>query len=834
MKTTRIHRFRSFAILCLAGFVTQATADTLKLNKKGYFEKPGLEVTSFADYYPEGHQTGVTIIQHGVRVAANGDLRLEASPGQWSPVPKKVDETFDSDNQRISTSLAYPNEKLDRTGFNPVIYPDLKLTYQINVEALDGNAFKVSVDLDKPLPDEWVNKVGFNFELFPGHLFGKSYMIDGVSGHFPVQANGPIHDVHGAPLGLPMGEGHTLVVAPESALQRIKIESAEQPMQLLDGRANHNNSWFIVRSLIPAGKTKNALEWTITPSVEPDWRYKPVVQVSQVGYAAKQSKKIVVEQDKRDKQASALTLYKVTENGKQKVRTDKPDYWGEFLRYNYFTFDFSDIEEEGLYVAEYRGEQTHAFKISKDVYDRHVWQTTLEYYLPVQMCHMRVVENYRVWHDNCHEDDAKMSPVNHNHFDGYIAGPSTLTEYQPGEHVPGLNQGGWHDAGDYDLRVESQIGTVWRLAAMVEEFGIDYDATRIDQETSLVEIHRPDGVSDALQQIEHGLLSVMGGYESLGRLYRGIIVPSIDQYVMLGDAGSQTDGIVDDAPATLTENLFTSTNGADDRWVFTEDNPNRQLYTAAGLATAARVIKDYRPELAKKSLAAAEALYEVSVAEAESFGSKVFALSELAISSANRKAYLTQLVAMQEELVNNIDKVAWMIGRVMPLVENSGLDNTGFVNAIEQAVAAYQVKLRNEAEQTPYGVPYEPNIWGAGWAIQDFGVKQYFMHKAWPQHASTELFQNALNFILGVHPGENTMSFVSGVGSESALVAYGVNRGDWSFIPGGSVSGTALIRPDLPELKIWPFFWQQTEYVMGGGATNFMFLALAANSVTQQ
>ena len=57
----------------------------------------------------------------------------------------------------------------------------------------------------------------------------------------------------------------------------------------------------------------------------------------------------------------------------------------------------------------------------------------------------------------------------------------------------------------------------------------------------------------------------------------------------------------------------------------------------------------------------------------------------------------------------------------------------------------------------------------------------------------------------------------------------GFNRADWTYIPGGVVSGTALIRPDLPELKVWPFFWQQTEYVMGGGETNYMFLALAAD-----
>ena len=88
---------------------------------------------------------------------------------------------------------------------------------------------------------------------------------------------------------------------------------------------------------------------------------------------------------------------------------------------------------------------------------------------------------------------------------------------------------------------------------------------------------------------------------------------------------------------------------------------------------------------------------------------------------------------------------------------------------------------------------------------------------------------NALNFVLGCHPGSNTTSFVSGVGINSLTVAYGVNRADWSYIPGGVGSGSALIRPDLPEMKIWPFFWQQTEYVMGGGSTNYMFLVMAAD-----
>src|SRR3569833_2643069 len=81
-------RVRKSILMCMTALATPAlAAPNLKLNDQGYFAEPGLNVMSFSDYYPDGHQTGVTIVQHGVRVAANGDLRLEASPGQWSPMP---------------------------------------------------------------------------------------------------------------------------------------------------------------------------------------------------------------------------------------------------------------------------------------------------------------------------------------------------------------------------------------------------------------------------------------------------------------------------------------------------------------------------------------------------------------------------------------------------------------------------------------------------------------------------------------------------------------------------------------------------------------------------
>jgi hypothetical protein len=74
-----------------------------------------------------------------------------------------------------------------------------------------------------------------------------------------------------------------------------------------------------------------------------------------------------------------------------------------------------------------------------------------------------------------------------------VQGPETLTKYKPLEHVPGLNVGGWHDAGDYDLRIESQSDEVKILAQAYEEFHEDYDETTIDQSKKLVEMHVPDG-----------------------------------------------------------------------------------------------------------------------------------------------------------------------------------------------------------------------------------------------------------------------------------------------------------------------------------------------------
>ena len=82
--------------------------------EKGYFTCDGVDVIAFEDIYPAGHQGGVSLIMHGERVAANGDLRFEPTPGQWQPVPVQVRRTVNPEVGRIETILHYPDEAFHR------------------------------------------------------------------------------------------------------------------------------------------------------------------------------------------------------------------------------------------------------------------------------------------------------------------------------------------------------------------------------------------------------------------------------------------------------------------------------------------------------------------------------------------------------------------------------------------------------------------------------------------------------------------------------------------------------------------------------------------------
>lgn len=249
-----------------------------------------------------------------------------------------------------------------------------------------------------------------------------------------------------------------------------------------------------------------------------------------------------------------------------------------------------------------------------------------------------------------------------------------------------------------------------------------------------------------------------------------IIANSLRQYALLGDAAAMTDGIA---------------GNSDDRWIFTEDNPQRALSTAAQLAAAARVLRGFNDALSKECQDIASDIYQ------QHEGDKLHAAVELYLTTGEQ-AYLDYIISQKDYIVKNIGRTGWYTARIAKLLEEQkGKQSRQFVAAYRQALAAHRTALDKQAAETPYGVPYRPSIWGAGWDIQRFGFEYYFLASAYPQIFPAGTIFHALDFVLGCHPGSNTASFASGVGAKSSTVAYGLNRADWSYIPGGVVSGLA-------------------------------------------
>jgi endoglucanase len=829
---------------------SSANQNGFVLNQAEYFQNRGVGVMAFHDTFPESHQSGLIMVMHGTRIATNGDLRLEPTPGQWSPVPKIVSREVDRDSAEIRTKLAYPDDRQYHKGFNPLHYPDLNINYQMSVRA-EGRDIKVRIDLEEALPEEWVGQVGFVLELYPEDLFGKTWMMDSTSGIFPRQPYGVVlpEGLEPKPEILPSGElrhmrplpnhralpvplavGQKLAIAPNSDEFRMQIESSTGEIELHDGRNQHQNGWFIVRTTVPAGATDKAIELSITPNVIENWISEPSIQHSMVGYHPSQTKVAVIEADPNDT-IGQIQLIQLSADGSHKtVLKKKPKFWGDYLRYQYHHFDFTQVVEEGMYKLKLGNIESEPFRIAANVYDQNVWQPTLEYFLPVQMGHMRVKEKYKLWHDSSHLDDARMAPTDINHFDGYVQGSSTLTEFQAGEHVPGLAQGGWYDAGDGDYRIESQSGEVFILAAAYDEFGVDLDSTLIDQELKLAEIREPDGKSDILQQIEHGLLTVVGGYESLGRLYRGIITPTLTQYVMGGDFSGQTDNKIYDASLERHQQQGNRSGLPDDRWVFTEQNAAREFDAIGNIAASVNAMRQFNSDMATRALKAAEELWahEREIDNNYVRGMQLHAAVEL-FRATGHAQYRDFILSQQQFIIDEFESVGWHAARAV-----HDIDDPELTEAMTEAAAQYYQKIEASMSKTPYGLDFKMQLWGRAWTLQHQAIAHYYLHKAFPEQFGNAYLLNVVHYVLGVNPGTNHQSYVSGVGAKSKDSAYGINRMEYSYVPGGVTVGTALVAPDFPEYKEFPYLWQQSEYVLGGGSSNFMFLALAANKLLNQ
>ena len=218
------------------------------------------------------------------------------------------------------------------------------------------------------------------------------------------------------------------------------------------------------------------------------------------------------------------------------------------------------------------------------------------------MDHVSVREGYRVWHGASHLDDGRMAPVVGEQFDGWNQATATDGKYKGGDHIPGMNVGGWYDAGDFDLEEPAQLSVIQSLALAYREFHLNYDELTVDETARQVEMHRPDGVPDTVEQVKHGALLILAQFHNIGHAIRGTHEPDLRQYTHLGDGASKTDGRIYDPKLGPNEVKGDYSGRPDDRWIFTSNNPFFQWNAIAALAAAADTLKGWDDPLAKDCL----------------------------------------------------------------------------------------------------------------------------------------------------------------------------------------------------------------------------------------
>ena len=604
-------RIRVCVLLALTSGPSLFGADfAMKVTDKNYLDTQGFSVFLYdSTYHPvfvDQKNTAMEMILHGQRIATNGDVRLMPTPEQWDLVATLKGRQPDKANNRLTANLAFPT---------------FDLSYTLEVAAEPGGV-KVSINLDKPLPQKLAGRAGFNLEFLPSIYMGKAYLVDGTkAGIFPRTPNDPMVKVlpladepkkayyledwdkaKGYTQPLPFAEGKSITLGIDDPLARVNVKSDTANLMLFDGRNRAQNGWFVLRSLIPSGKTTGAIVWHIRPDVIPNWTRPPMIAHSQVGYAPGFSKVAVLELDPKYNGPKTAKVLRLMEDGSYKQAFEGPITASTpWLRYVYSKFDFTSVKDPGLYVIEYAGQRTAPFPISKDAY-ANIWQDSLDHHIAVQMDHVSVREGYRVWHGASHLDDARLAPVVGEQFDGWNQATATDGKYKGGDHIPGMNVGGWYDAGDFDLEEPAQLNVIQNLALAYREFNLKYDQLTVDEVAREVEMHRPDGVPDAVQQVKHGALLILAQFKNIGHSIRGTHEPDLRQYTHLGDGSTKTDGRIYDPKLGPNEVKGDYSGKPDDRWIFSTTNPFNQWGAIAALAAAADVLKGWDDALAKDCL----------------------------------------------------------------------------------------------------------------------------------------------------------------------------------------------------------------------------------------
>ena len=847
--------------------------DVLQLNELEYFERQGVNVLVFSNSFNGGFNdeknSGIEIIHHGVRTVQGGAVRLNNTPEQWDLVPKMTDRKVDRANGSIEVTMRY-----DDYDFNSRVVVTAK-----------GKAVEMAVWLDKPVPEKLAGEAGFNIEFLPSQYWLKTFTMDGRLGRLPRYATSQTitrpnsekprqfkgfktYDDRGTERfidPLPIETGHSLSMATDDPSRLVTITS-DVELKLYDGRMLAQNGWFVLRSVLPAGKTGKVITWTVEPYAIPGWIREPNIGFSQIGYTPEQPKVAVIELDKKDQPQATASLMRVNPDGTtEKTFEGAIQSWGPYFKYNYVKFDFSAVKTPGVYYIQYGQTKTNDFLIDEHVYDK-ITDATTDVWVPIHMNHMYVNEGYRTWHGEPFKEGYLQAPES-DHFDLHRQGASTDTKYQPLELIPGLNIGGFFDAGDFDIETGSNINVVQNFIRTWDLFKPQRDETFVSQKQRYVDLHRPDGIPDILQFIEHGTLNLVAQAEQIGHMASTLSNSILDNYHHLGDAASITDGLHYDPSLKPYE---VSADGKrsgtpDDMWAFTNRNPQLDLRAATMFAAASHALRGYNDDLAARSLTQSKRLMQeatellknrqavgsrdefswldgteqTNIANPRQQGAQPdkkrqkllersrknreqlgdMATNLMLYSSTQEKQYLDNFVAQIWDALE-----LRLSGNMQTALDAIPYMDEAYKTKLRPYVQKYNDYVRSFDTQNPYGVPIGLGNWAGVNMVLNFGITVNYAHIYFPDIVGKDEVYRVANWLYGCHPYHN-YSFVAVVGAaRPKQVFYGNNRADFSFIPGNVAPGLLFRKPDhFENYDDWPFLWGQNEGTIAGNTQYIIF-----------
>ena len=857
---------------------TVCQAQDLELNDREYFERQGVNVLVFSNSFNGGFNdekdSGIEIIHHGVRTVQGGAVRLNNTPEQWDLVPKTVSRKVDREKGSIEVTMRYDDYDFDS---------------RVVVTA-KGKAVEIAVWLDKPVPEKLAGEAGFNLEFLPSQYWHKTFTMDGRLGRLPRYAASQTitrpnsekprqfkgfktYDDRGTDRFVdpcPMETGHSIVMASDTPERMIRISSNDAELKLYDGRMLAQNGWYVLRSVLPKGKTGKVVTWIVEPNAIPGWIREPNIGISQVGYTPEQPKVAVIELDKQDKVQATAQLMRIKDDGTTEVAF-KGDIqpWGPYFKYNYVKFDFSSVQQPGVYYVQYGNTKTNNFLIDAHVYDK-ITDATTDVWVPIHMNHMYVTEGYRTWHGEPFKEGYLQAPES-DHFDLHRQGPTTDTKYKPLELIPGLNIGGFFDAGDFDIETGSNINVVQNFIRTWELFKPLRDETFVSQKQRYVDLHRPDGTPDILQFIEHGTLNLVAQAEQIGHMASTLSNSVLDNYHHLGDAASITDGLHYDPSLKPYE---VSADGKcsgtpDDMWAFTTRSPQLDLRAATMFAAASHALKGYNDELAARALTQSKRLMkEATELIAQHKTEENFDWID-GFDWSNR-AQQQKPDKKRQKLIERTRKNRELLGDMATnLMLYSATQERQYLSNFEQQIwdalelrleanmqtaldavpymdEAYKQKLRPYVEKynayikgfdqnNPYGVPIGLGNWAGVNMVLNYGITVNYAHIYYPDIVKKDEIYRVANWLFGCHPYHN-YSFVAAVGAaRPKQVFYGNNRADFSFIPGNVAPGLLFRKPDhFENFDDWPFLWGQNEGTIAGNTQYIIFGSSFKNIVNKE